>query len=356
MTTAGFDSGGFLASDVQIDSTFDSVAMSLDGRPFTSVGAWTATGSKASTTAARGTDPKLLLEAAFSDFDFKVDVGLGDTMYLRYLNESNWLRVSQYMVYSESSFACNPYACNPYACNPVACNPVACNPYACNPYACNPYACNPYSCNCVATYVTSVSYTSNKYCKNNVTGTVSTPNCRGCGACCDTGTCPPGSGQTAYVSNYCLSDSYCTTYTGDSCQTCYQTCYETCFQTCYQTCYSTCYSTCYDTCYQTCYNYFYPTYVRLEKMVAGTLTLVSEVNVGTQLALGANADSRVTFLRAVGKGANVQVFCNRAPTTALINATVAEHTGNRKFGVGRQGYGNQDSGNSLDNLSLKNAK
>jgi hypothetical protein len=64
---------------------------------------------------------------------------------------------------------------------------------------------------------------------------------------------------------------------------------------------------------------------------------------------------RCTYLRVVGKGTNIQVFSNLSPTTPHINQTVTNFVNSRRFGIGRVGYGNQDTGNVLDNLVLKNA-
>lgn len=351
-----------------------------DGRMWTPVvGAWAADGTKLTTTTARTSDPRIVVREPYTDFDIQSDVGYGDAIYVRYVNESNWIRITQHQQTSSSSYACNPYACNPVACNPYACNPVACNgyacnpvacngyacnPYACNPYSCNPYACNPYNCNgyqcnCTQNYATATQYSSGRNCTGGG-NYFSSRDCTGCGQCCYYVTgCPSGMTQQAW---YCATFLTCSQPTTTTCQTCYSTCYDTCYQTCYgtcyqtcyqtcystcyQTCYSTCYQTCYSTCYETCWNYYYPVYLRLEKFVGGVLTVVQEVG------LGENA--RASWVRVTGKGDNIQVFSDRSPATAHINQNVADHarTGNG-YGVGRTGYGNQDSGAVLDNINIK---
>jgi hypothetical protein len=80
-------------------------------------------------------------------------------------------------------------------------------------------------------------------------------------------------------------------------------------------------------------------------MVAGTLTLVQEVGVGDNV--------NPTYLQVTGKGTNIQVFSSLSPTTAHINQTVTENMSNNGYGVGRHGYGNVDSGNVLDNITIK---
>ena len=80
-------------------------------------------------------------------------------------------------------------------------------------------------------------------------------------------------------------------------------------------------------------------------MVAGTLTLVQEVSLGDNV--------NPTYIQATGKGGNIKVFTSLSPTTAHIDQTVTESVNNNGYGVGRHGYGNVDSGNTLDNITIK---
>lgn len=331
-------------------------AIESDGRLWTPrVGTWSADGTKLTTTTARTSDPRITVMEPYTDFDIKADQGYGDAIYLRYKDESNWLRVTQHQATSSTPYACNPYACNPVACNPYACNPYSCNPYACNGYACNPYACNgyacnPVSCNCTNTYTTANNYQSSNTCLKSGSSAIYVycNQCNGTNTCCYNSCASLGSGWYSNGTG-CAASGYCSLYSGQSCQTCYSTCYQTCYQTCYSTCYSTCYGTCYQTCYSTCYdtcyNYFYPVYLRLEKFVAGTLTLIQE------LGLGENA--RANWVRVTGKGNAINVYSDRSPTTAHITQTVNENIYANGYGVGRHGYGNQDSGAVLDNITIK---
>lgn len=348
-------------------------ATETDGRAWRATsGTWAASGGKFTTSTARTSDPKAIVKMPYFDIDYTVNVGYSDAVYIRYADENNWIRITQHQTTSSTSYACNPYACNPVACNPYACNPVACNPYACNPYSCNPYACNPYacnpvacnpyacnpvSCNCTNNYATRPQPFSGRNCYNPNYGALaySARTCTVCDACCGYFTsCPAGFNQSNY---YCAYGEYCTVYTGQTCGTCYSTCYQTCYSTCYQTCtstcyntcyqtcYSTCYQTCYSTCYETCYNYYYPVYLRLEKYVAGTLTVVQEVSMGE--------NARMNWIRVTANGTNIQVFSDRSTTTPHINQTVAELSQNQGIGFGKVGYGNQDSGAVLSGVNIK---
>lgn len=66
--------------------------------------------------------------------------------------------------------------------------------------------------------------------------------------------------------------------------------------------------------------------------------------------MGENA--RVSRVRVTGKGSAIAVYSDRQ-TGAHITQTVEDHKFANGYGVGRHGYGNQDSGAVLDNVSIK---
>lgn len=332
MTT--IPSGGFLRSGEAAktdDANRSTLGSMSDGTAWqATVGSWSANGSQLTTSTARASDPRIVVLEEYAEFDFQSNTGWGDALYFRYQNESNWLRVVHYQDYSTGTVQCNPYTCY-YACNPYTCY------YACNPYTCY-YDCNPYGCNCQNVYTFQPQYVAQAYCQQSGGATYYSTVYQ-CNSCSFGATC----GGNVTLNWNCWQVGSCEVYSHQNCSTCYQQCPTTC----YQTCSTTCYQTCSTTCYQNCTEYYYPSYIRLQKLVAGALTDIQTVQ------LNGNTSVRLNWVRVTGSGSNIKVYSDYSPSTPHINQTVTDHQFATGYGLGRHGYGNQDSGASFDNISLK---
>ena len=331
-------SGGFLRSGeaAKVDTATRSVIGSLDDGTVWQVkngSTWSANGTKLTTSTARASNPRIIFFEEYSDFNFQADVGFGDAIYFPYQDESTWIRVVHWCTYQQSCSTC--YSTCYQTCYSTCYDTC--------------YSQCPTTCyqTCTGTNY-APQYINNRNCYGGGNYFYA-QGAAYCGTCSGdyAGNCPAG---YYAVSNYCL-------YTGTQCITGY---YD------YQCNPYTCYYTCnpyqcnpYQCSPYSCNPYqcnpytcncvdLYPSYIRLEKMVGGVLSTV-----GTDVTLNGNTSTNLGYIRVTGKGSAINVYSSQSPSTAHITQTVTDMQFAKGYGVGRHGYGNQDSAPELDNISCQ---